>query len=231
MSEHGVHTDDSRAHHHDAHDLDAPDCEAHDFDARAATWDDDPAKVERARVVADAIRDAVPLTPTMRLLDYGAGTGLLSERLVDDVGALVLADPSAGMRAVAEAKVASGALPDAQVLDLDLARDAAPAGERFDLVVTMLTLHHVPDVRTVLARFAQLLEPHGWLAVADLVAEDGSFHGTGFEGHHGFDTGELSEWLRAVGFGPVTVTICHQVRKNDRDYPLFLATCRREPAG
>ena len=26
-----------------------------DFDARAATWDDDPAKVERARAVAEAI--------------------------------------------------------------------------------------------------------------------------------------------------------------------------------
>ena len=31
-----------------------------DFDARAATWDDDPAKVERAQAVADAIVRSVP---------------------------------------------------------------------------------------------------------------------------------------------------------------------------
>src|SRR5690606_42045723 len=53
-----------------------PMTESHDpFDEKAATWDDDPAKVERARVVADALRDAVPPGPTTRLLEYGAGTG------------------------------------------------------------------------------------------------------------------------------------------------------------
>ena len=42
------------------------------FDDKAATWDDDPAKVERSRVVAREIRDAVPLVGTERLLEYGA---------------------------------------------------------------------------------------------------------------------------------------------------------------
>ena len=45
-----------------------------DFDARAATWDDDPTKVERARGVADAIGRHVPLAPSMRALEYGCGT-------------------------------------------------------------------------------------------------------------------------------------------------------------
>src|SRR5262245_42487472 len=46
-----------------------------DFDARAATWDDDPTKVERARAIADAIVREVPLAPSMAALEYGAGTG------------------------------------------------------------------------------------------------------------------------------------------------------------
>src|SRR5690606_25220064 len=88
-----------------------PMTESHDpFDEKAATWDDDPAKVERARVVADALRDAVPLGPTTRLLEYGAGTGLVTQALRDAVGPVTLADTSAGMRAVMQRKVETGAL-------------------------------------------------------------------------------------------------------------------------
>ena len=46
------------------------------FDARAATWDDDPATVERAEAVARTIRATVPVDRSIRMLEYGAGTGL-----------------------------------------------------------------------------------------------------------------------------------------------------------
>jgi len=48
------------------------------FDERAKDWDSDPKKVERARVVADAIRSVIPLSKDMHALEYGCGTGLLS---------------------------------------------------------------------------------------------------------------------------------------------------------
>src|SRR5690606_18584865 len=77
-----------------------------DFDEKAATWDADPAKVERARVVAEAVRATVPLDRSTRLLEYGAGTGLVTQALRDAVGPVTLADTSAGMRDVMQAKVA-----------------------------------------------------------------------------------------------------------------------------
>lgn len=43
-----------------------------DFDARAATWDEDPVKHERAVAVADGIRDRVKLSADMASLEYGA---------------------------------------------------------------------------------------------------------------------------------------------------------------
>ena len=52
------------------------------FDDKAATWDDDPAKVERAGEVARAIRAAVPLNTSVRMLEYGAGTGLVTQALL-----------------------------------------------------------------------------------------------------------------------------------------------------
>lgn len=198
------------------------------FDDKAANWDDDPAKVERARVVAEAIRTAVPASPDTRVLDFGAGTGLLSEQLAGHVGALTLVDPSAGMREVSAAKVASGRLPGStRVWDVDLTTDTATV-ETFDLVVTLMTLHHVPDVPRVLGAFAGVLEPGGRVALVDLVTEDGSFHGEGFEGHHGFDPQELAGQLAGLGFTDVEVRDdIHGVEKNGARYPLFLLTARK----
>lgn len=198
------------------------------FDEKAATWDDDPAKVERARAVAEAIRAAVPLSSSTRLLEYGAGTGLVSQELAAHVGAVTLADSSAGMREVMQAKVDSGALPrDARVWDLDLATAQVP-DERFDVVVTVMTLHHIPDLAPVLDGFARLLPPEGHLCVVDLVEEDGSFHSDPeFGGHHGFNLEELAKQLAAAGFSDIRTEEVYELEKEGARFPLFLATCRR----
>lgn len=200
------------------------------FDDRAATWDEDPEKVGRAGRVADAIADAIPLTGDDRVLEYGAGTGLLAQALGERVGAVTLADSSAGMRDVMARKVADGALPSsARVWDLDLVRDDVPA-ERFDIVASSLVLHHIVELEKVLAGFHALLVPGGHLAIADLDEEDGSFHEHvhGFEGHDGFDRARLAEDLRAAGFVDVGFTDCGVLQKEDRAFGLFLAVARRD---
>jgi predicted TPR repeat methyltransferase len=196
-----------------------------DFDERAATWDDDPAKVERAQVVADAIRAALPLGPDTRLLEYGAGTGLVSQMLRDAVGPVTLADTSAGMREQMERKVAAGVIADARVVDLDLSNGEVPP-DRYDLIVTVLVLHHITPLEPVLAAFAELLEPGGHLCVVDLEKEDGSFHGEGFHGHHGFDTDELAESLAGAGFQDVQVSRVHEIDRGGTQFGVFLAIAR-----
>lgn len=197
------------------------------FDERAATWDDDPSHVERAEVVAAALRAALPLGRSTRLFEYGAGTGLVSQALAGAVEPITLADTSAGMRAVIEQKIAAGVLPGARVWDVDLAAAPPPVSERFDLVVTVLTLHHIHDVAPVLANFAALLDDGGRVAIVDLDEEDGSFHPEGFDGHHGFDHDRLAGELAEAGFTDVTFQPCHEVVRDGHPYPLFLALATR----
>ena len=206
---------------------------ATDFETRARTWDDDPAKVQRARVVAEAVRAAVPLSATTRMLEYGAGTGLVSQFLADDVGTLTLAEPSAGMRAVMIDKVAAGTLPtEARLWDLDLTNGGVP-DERFDLVVTVMTLHHIPDLDPVLDGFATLLVEGGHLCIVDLEAEDGSFHrgDDGFDGHDGFDRGDLTGRLERAGFEAIRFERCHEIEKEGLAYRLFLVSCTNAHRG
>lgn len=200
------------------------------FDDRAATWDDDPGKIERAERVAAAIREAVALDPSMRVLEFGAGTGLLTQALGASVGPATLTDTSAGMRRVMEDKVAAGALPaGSRVWDLDLATGPLP-DERFDLVVSLMALHHIPDTAAVLANIATLVAPGGHVAIVDLDAEDGSFHGHGADVHHGFDRAELADLLTSAGFVDVAVGDCHHVERGDGTFPLFLAVAARPTA-
>lgn len=199
------------------------------FDSAAQTWDDDPAKVARADDIARGIRAALTLGGHERLLEYGAGTGLLAQALAGDVGAITLADSSAGMRAVAKEKVEAGVLPEGtRVWDLDLSTTTPPE-EQFDLVVTSLVLHHIRDLTPVLAGFHALTAPGGHVAIADLDSEDGSFHAHlhDFDGHDGFDRHGLSRDLEAAGFVEVWVSDCAEVDKDGTVFPVFLAVARR----
>ncbi len=196
------------------------------FDSHAADWDLDEAKVVRAREVAAAVAAAVPLDPGMRVLEYGAGTGLVTEALAGRIGPATLADNSAGMRAVLQEKVASGRLPGARVWDLDL-ETHAPPDERFDVIVTSLVLHHIRELDRVLGAFAQLLEVGGYLCIADLDREDGSFHTHDFDGHHGFARSTLAAQLGEAGLVDVTVADCTTLEREGVAYSVFLAVARR----
>lgn len=214
-------------HHHDHVHREEPGHFHGDFDELAETWDDDPQKVERARIVAARIVERLAPTSATRLLEYGAGTGLVAEALADRVGAMTLADPSAGMRAAMAAKVDAGSLPaDARIVDLDLAAEPRP-DDRYDLAVAVQVLHHVADLDPVLAGFAAVVERGGRLCVVDLEAEDGSFHAEGFAGHHGFERNDLAARIEGAGFRDVVFEHAYDLQRDGRTYPLFLAIATR----
>ncbi len=200
------------------------------FDERAREWDADPARVERARAVAGKIRAMVPLTPTMTALEYGCGTGLLGFALQPYVGQITLADSSEGMLAVLRQKIASSRAGNVQATRLDLTTDAVPS-DRYELICSLMALHHIPDTDRILRDFHTLLHPGGYLCVADLDQEDGSFHGPGFSGHNGFDRDALAARAAHAGFHSVRFATAFQtarkVDERDRAFPAFLMVAER----
>lgn len=202
------------------------------FDAAAAEWDAQPRRVALAKAVVEAVRAAVPLRPDMRALDVGAGTGLVSLGLLAHVADLTAADASPGMLCVLEEKARGLGLGNRlHTRQIDLSEGEWPAGS-FDLIVSSMTLHHLPDVPEVLRRLRPALRPGGWIALADLDTEDGSFHAdkTGVY-HSGFDRAELCRWLSEAGFASPAAHDAHRMTKPGadgviRDYPIFLVTAQ-----
>ncbi len=198
------------------------------FDERAKHWDDDPMKVQRAQAVADAIRTALPLRPGMTALEYGCGTGLLSFALQKDFASITLADTSRGMLEVLADKIKAAGAVNMHPVRLDLCLDPLPA-QRFHVIYSLMVLHHIPDTDIILRRFYDVLEPGGWLAMADLDKEDGSFHTDGSANvHHGFEREALQEQVEAAGFGQVRFSTAYVIEKGigqqRRAFPVFLMT-------
>jgi ubiquinone/menaquinone biosynthesis C-methylase UbiE len=201
------------------------------FDRAAAEWDANPTRGEMARRVAEAIRQAVPLRKDMDVLDFGAGTGLLTLALLPDVHAVTAVDASAGMLGVLEGKLQALGIANVRTKVADVAEASLPQGA-VDLVVSSMAMHHMPDVAAVIKRLRGCLRPGGWIAIADLQTEDGTFHAdpTGVY-HNGFEPRELCDWLRQAGFADPATREAHRIVRTSadgtsREYPILLAAAR-----
>lgn len=196
------------------------------FDELAPQWDSNPMRQKLASGVADAIISALPFTPAMRVMDFGAGTGLVTLRIAPKVGELVAADLSSNMLAMLGQKLAMGGITNVRTLQWDAEQGDAPEGG-FDAIVSSMALHHVRDTEALFRRLAKALAPGGWVAVADLDAEDGTFHAdpTGVQ-HHGFDRADLRRLLERAGFEHVAVRNAHTTEREGRSYGVFLAVGR-----
>ena len=162
------------------------------FDKAAATWDNKPRRVQLAEKISAAIAK-LPLNTTMSGMEFGCGTGLVSLALAPKLKKLTALDTSQGMLDVLQEKIDEQQLDNMHCLNADIFQDAYR--ERYDLIICSMTLHHLEDAAGLLKRFSELLNPGGYLAVADLVTEDGSFHDPAVKGihHDGFSTEALEK--------------------------------------
>ena len=194
------------------------------FDERAKTWDASERRQALAQAVSDAIRERFPLNRKMHLLDIGAGTGLLTRRLLPYVEKICAVDTSEGMLAQLEKnlKASTGSL-ELHHTDILSFENNSP----FDGIVSSMTLHHIEDTAALFDRLFALLKPGGFIAIADLAPEDGSFHDHGNAGvhHFGFEEEALKAIAIQSGFRDVDYRLVHRVEKSeDRHYDIFLLT-------
>lgn len=202
-----------------------------EFDIKATEWDKNLMHRDRAEAVADAIMKRIPLNREMTALEFGAGTGLLSFILRDHLREITLIDNSPGMVKVLNEKKDASKADNLTVLNIDLV-NADYSEKHFDLIYTLMVLHHVDDVAGMIRKFYDLLNSGGYLAIADLYPEDGSFHGPGFHGHKGFDPEVLSGILVKEGFGNIEHSKVYVISKKTDDgavkpFDVFLMTARR----
>lgn len=202
-----------------------------DFSQAATTWDEKPQRIDLAAAVSVAIKQHIPLTAGMDALEFGCGTGLVTFHLLDRLRQVTAMDSATGMLDVLRQK--ADTLGARNVETCHNATSIPQLAERrYDLIYSSMVFHHVPQIEPVLHALIRALRPGGYLAIADLDAEDGTFHdqAQGVE-HHGIDRSWLGEQLQQAGLCEVQHCTAHTIIKKrpvgDRHYPVFLVWGRK----
>lgn len=133
----------------------------------AATWNEDPAVVAYADAAWASLLASLPVGSDTRVLDFGCGTGLLTERLAPRVREVVAVDASPAMVEVLAAK----ALPNvrfgvAKWTQETISDDELAAGP-FDLIVCSSVCAFLDDYPGAVAMLADRLAPNGYFVQWD----------------------------------------------------------------
>jgi ubiquinone/menaquinone biosynthesis C-methylase UbiE len=198
------------------------------FDNVADTWDNNPIHWDRSRAIVNELLSVLPESKNFKALEYGAGTAILSFLLSDYFSEITLMDSSAEMVRIMNEKVVKTGLSHMKPLFFDLEHNNF-SDTSFDLIYSQMVFHHVDNIEALLSRFYNILNPGGYLAIADLYTEDGSFHDYTFKGHKGFDPDELSKTLGKYKFRDMSHKQCYIVKRESpnetlKEFPVFLLT-------
>ncbi|KAF2734527.1 S-adenosyl-L-methionine-dependent methyltransferase [Polyplosphaeria fusca] len=240
------------------------------FNAEAAKWDSNKKHVESVEKAFEAIKQHVPAfgdgsSKNLDVLEIGCGTGLLSFLLAPHVRSLVGVDTSDGMIDAFNSKVA--ALSDPSKANLaavkvlleepnDVALQGASAalasrrGEsghnapyNFDLIVSHLTLHHIPSLPDIFSTLFKCLKAGGRIALTDYEdygPEAITFHAEAKRNgvqRHGIKKDEVEMIIDGTGFNEVRVERVFSLRKEvaaengqpaqERDFPFLICLGQR----
>ncbi len=169
----------------------------------------------RARNVAPALAERLPMAGAQRLLDVGGGTGIYSVALLrrnPELRAVVFDRPEV-LRVAAEFAAGSGVADRMELQSGDFFTDPLPAGADAILLSNILHDWDVPECRALLRRCAEALPSGGRLILQDVFLDDdlggplpiALYSAALFSVTEGraYSAAEYSGWLREVGLHPI----------------------------
>ena len=206
------------------------------FNAEANEWDNNPGlhllSAEGYKAILAKVPELSTGSRTCNVLEIGCGTGLLTLMMAANVKSITAVDAAYGMVAVLKEKLKktgapSNVMPVCELLGnpedpaLPPADASNPSGARmkYDVIISHLVLHHIPDLRGVLVTMFGCLTQGGCIALTDFEdygSEAHKFHSKkrmqGVE-RHGIHVQSMETMLKDIGFVDVKCEIAWKMRK------------------
>ena len=195
------------------------------FKDKAESYEQVNHRVVNVENIASSILGAIDFKSSMKIMDFGSGTGLLLEKIAPAVESIAAVDISKAMNEQLELKRDQLAC-ELEIIELDLSK--SDLDRKFDGIISSMTLHHVDDIESMFSKFYAMLNDTGFIALSDLDTEDGSFHteDTGVF-HAGFDREELINIATNAGFKNVEAKSASTVHMPQGDFSIFLLTATK----
>ena len=197
------------------------------FAHKADIYENNAKRVSNVQNIADGILKNITYSKDMHILDFGSGTGLLTQEIAPFVGNITAVDMSTSMNEVLKSKIDGFPCP-LEVLELDITKEKHDHITNLDGIISSMTIHHVKDIEDLFTKFYDMLNENGTIGLADLETEDGSFHTDDTGVHHfGFDKDEFLAVAKKVGFKDLKIETISVASKPHGDFPIFLLTGRK----
>ena len=198
------------------------------FDKLAKIWDSKPARVKGAMTFVDNIKKYLPSDISkFDVLDYGCGTGLVSFGFAKEVKSIQGLDSSSSMIEVYNEKSSKIGMDNikANIHDINT-QDLKPSS--FDLVVTNMTMHHINNTQNFISKLTNSLKQNGYLCIADLKTEDGTFHSdnTGVV-HFGFELEKIQNYFEQNNLKNIKIDLLETINKGDKSYEVFCIVAQK----
>lgn len=191
-----------------------------EWDSFAAAWDDDPGARNYAQAAFSSLTDVLQGVDVSlvdaNVLDFGCGTGLLTERLVAG-GAMVMAvDTSPAMLEVLDAKIIAHGWGDVTTASVVPDNPAA-----FDLVVCSSVCSFLGDYPGTVTELVKLLTPGGLFVQWDWELDDTD------DDPHGLSRSQIIKALESAGLKHITVDIGFDIPYQDQTMRPLMGWGRR----
>lgn len=194
------------------------------FDAKAKDWDKGQTRVDGTLAIARAIEKRHHFHTEMEVMDFGVGTGLLGFEIAKCVKRVYGVDTSKKMLE----QVKSKNTPECSIEPILQDIIQTPLKQSFDAMVSSMTLHHIENLELFFTTILENIKKDGFIAIADLESEDGTFHSDNSGVYHfGFETEALKAIVERCGFSDVVVETINTITKPERSYDIFLLTAKK----
>lgn len=195
------------------------------FANKSKNWDTNSMRVKNAKEIADIILKNIQMNKNMILADFGAGTGLLTYFIAPYVKKIVAIDNSRSMLDEFIAKQDEFAC-ETEVIHGNIMN--FNENVKYDGIISSMTMHHIKDIKKLFLKLFNMIDIGGFIAIADLDNEDGTFHSDN-EGvfHFGFEREKLEYIAKEVGFSDIKFETANVIEKPHCQFSVFAMTARK----
>lgn len=191
---------------------------AHDWDEYAANWENDPTTHIFAQSVFQQLTKILSLQGK-HILDFGCGTGLLSQLMSPLARDIVALDSSEAMIEELDRKELRNVEPVVDSLTRGLVAQHPAFRKQFDLVVASSVCAFLPNVQDVADIIFTLVDEGGYFIHFDWLADGKS--------EIGLSLVEMETVLKTAGFSSVETQIAFDVTTEQGVLPVMVGIARK----